>query len=202
MGHRYLVKREQCDKHNISVGAVYFLISLYEGSPVDREIFKELSKTGYLNYKGIDEHGFLISPSITERGVNLITDIFVDANLSNSDLKRYEDIAAKMRELFPKGKKEGTNHMWRDSIPIIARRLKLLLKKYGQLYTEKEILDATKRYVESFNGDYRYMQLLKYFISKQKIEDGCTVEESQLLSYLTNEDQVNTTNDEWTAEFR
>lgn len=202
MGHRYLVKREQCDKHNISVGAVYFLISLYEGSPVDREIFKELSKTGYLNYKGIDENGFLVSPSITERGVNLITDIFVDANLSNSDLKRYEDIAAKMRELFPKGKKEGTNHMWRDSIPIIARRLKLLLKKYGQLYTEKEILDATKRYVDSFNGDYRYMQLLKYFISKQKIEDGCTVEESQLLSYLTNEDQVNTTNDGWTAEFR
>jgi hypothetical protein len=46
------------------------------------------------------------------------------------------------------------------------------------------------------------MQLLKYFISKQKIEDGCTVEESQLLSYLTNEDQVNTTNDGWTTEFR
>ena len=202
MGHRYLVKQEQCEKHNISVGAVYYLISLYEGSPVNAQIFEELSKTGYLNYKGIDENGFLISPSITERGVHLITDIFVDAEFSILDLKRYENIAEKMRELFPKGKKEGTNHMWRDSVPIIARRLKLLFKKYGQLYTEKEILDATKRYVDSFNGNYQYMQLLKYFISKQKIEDGCTTEESQLLSYLNNEDCVNTNTEDWNVEFR
>lgn len=199
---KYIVKKEQCDKHNISVAAVYYLIALYENSIIDRNTFEELGKTGYIDYRGYDENGQLIAPVITEEGVNLITDIFINGDISAIDERRYEDIATKMRELFPKGKKEGTNHMWRDSAPIIARRLKLLFKKYNRLFTEKEILDATKRYVDSFNGDYRYMQLLKYFISKQKIEDGCTVEESQLLSYLTNEDQVNTTNDEWTTELR
>lgn len=199
---KYIIDTKQCKKHNISLAAVYYLIALFKDSPITISTFKELGATGYLDYKGYDEKGYLVEPSITERGVDLLTDIFTEENLSSYDLKRFEEIASKMRELFPKGKKEGTNHMWRDSVPIIARRLKLLLVKYGQLYTEKEILDATKRYVDSFNGDYRYMQLLKYFISKQRIEDGCTVEESQLLSYLTNEDQVNTTNDEWTAEFR
>ena len=46
------------------------------------------------------------------------------------------------------------------------------------------------------------MQLLKYFISKQKIEDGNIVEDSQLLSYLTNTECTNTTSDDWTSEFR
>lgn len=199
---KYIIDTKQCKKHNISPAAVYYLITLYKDSPITISTFKELGATGYLDYRGYDENGYLIEPKITERGIDLLTDIFTEENLSSYDLKRFEEIASKMRELFPKGKKEGTNHMWRDSVPIIARRLKLLLVKYGRLYTEKEILDATKRYVDSFNGDYRYMQLLKYFISKQKIEDGCAVEESQLLSYLTNEDQVNTTNDEWTTELR
>lgn len=199
---KYIVKKEQCDRYNISVAAVYYLIALYEDSIIDQEVFEELGKTGYLDYRGYDKNGFLISPTITQEGVNLLTDIFINGDMSSYDERRYEGIAEKMRELFPKGKKEGTNHMWRDSTPIIARRLKLLFKKYNKLFTEKEILEATKRYVDSFGGDYRYMQLLKYFISKQKTEDGCIVEESQLLSYLTNEDQVNTTNDGWTAEFR
>lgn len=199
---KYIVKKEQCDKYHISVAAVYYLIALYENSIIDRSTFEELGKTGYIDYRGYDENGQLISPTITEEGVHLITDIFINGDMSAMDERRFEEIATKMREIFPKGKKEGTNHMWRDSAPIIARRLKTLFKKYDKLFTERDILDATRRYVDSFNGNYQYMQLLKYFISKQKVEDGCIVEESQLLSYLTNEDQINTTNDEWTTELR
>lgn len=199
---KFTISKEQCNRLNTNPAVVYYLMALYEDTPITSETFEELSKTGYIEYKGIDSSGYLISPKITEEGVHLLTDIFVNTNMSLADVRRYETIAIKMRELFPKGKKEGTTQMWRDSAPIIARRLKLLFKKYDKLFTEKEILDATRRYVESFNGNYQYMQLLKYFISKQKIEDGCVVEESQLLSYLTNEDQTNTTNDGWTTELR
>lgn len=198
---KYIVDHKQCEKLGISLDAVYYLIALYKNSPITTKTFEELGKTGYLDYKGFDEKGNLKDPIITEQGAALLVDIFVDADLGVQNIKRYEGIAAKMRELFPKGKKEGTNQMWRDSVPMIARRLKLLFSKYG-LFTEKEILDATKRYVDSFNGNYQYMQLLKYFISKQKIEDGNIVEDSQLLSYLTNTECTNTTSDDWTSEFR
>lgn len=194
---KFIVDDKQCAKHNISLSAVYYLISLYKNSPITTATFQELGSTGYLDYKGYDAKGYLIEPTITEQGINLLADIFSEKNLSTYDIKRFEGIATKMRELFPKGKKEGTNHMWRDSVPVIARRLKLLFAKYDQLYTEKDILDATKRYVDSFNGNYRFMQLLKYFISKQKIEDGVTTEESQLLSYLENAGQEETTSQDW-----
>ena len=67
--------------------------------------------------------------------------------------------------------------------------------------TDEEIIAATKKYVESFNGNYTYMQILKYFISKQKPVEGAPAEQnSQFLSYLQNPegDTVIVDND-WTA---
>lgn len=204
MSSKYIVKKKECDDKGISVDMFYYLVALHEGSKINRRTFNELGKTGYICYKGFDEKGYLIEPTITQEGVDLITEILVNSNMSSMDIKRYEEIAKEMREIFPKGKKEGTVYMWRDSVPVIARRLKAVTGKYGYLPTKAEILDATKRYVDSFNGDYRYMQLLKYFISKQTIApDGTTEETSQLFSYIMNKDDVtNTTNDGWTTELR
>ena len=81
--------------------------------------------------------------------------------------------------------------------------------KYGD-HTDKEIIDATKSYVNSFNGDYRYMQLLKYFIWKNKVTGGELVDgrmvgevekQSQLAAYLedTEETQIAT---DWDTELR
>ena len=41
------------------------------------------------------------------------------------------------------------------------------------------------------------MQLLKYFISKQKVVDGTIEEESQLLSYIENAGQEAKQRDDW-----
>ena len=94
-----------------------------------------------------------------------------------------------MREVYPTGRKPGTNYMWRDSTAVIAQRLKALVKKYNVSFTKEEAVDATKRYVAGFNGNYTYMQILKYFISKQKVTEGATAEQnSQFLSYLQNKE--------------
>ena len=111
---------------------------------------------------------------------------------------RYEILAAKLIELYPKGKKEGTSYMWRDSKSIIAKRLRALVKRYNVSFTDEQAINATKRYVESFNGNYKYMQLLKYFISKKTAIDGSIEETSQLLSYIENEGQEDANND-WTT---
>lgn len=133
---------------------------------------------------------------------NLLKDIFLESNafiIKTAD--RYELLAAQLRELFPKGRKEGTSYMWRDSNNMIAKRLKALVSKYGDCFTDEQAINATKRYVESFNGNYRYMQLLKYFISKKVVNDGEVEENSQLLSYIENEGQSEH-NNEWTAELK
>ena len=88
--------------------------------------------------------------------------------------------------------------MWRDSKSIIAKRLKSLVSRYKVEFTDEQAIKATERYVKSFNGNYQFMQLLKYFISKTIIVDGRTEEVSQLLSYIENEDSENINND-WTT---
>lgn len=106
---------------------------------------------------------------------------------------RFYNLADKMRELFPEGKKQGTNFYWRDSTSVIAQRLNIFFKKYGNKYSDKEIIDATERYVKSFNGNFQYMQLLKYFINKLNRTTGEI--NSELASYLANPGE--TCNTDW-----
>ena len=106
-----------------------------------------------------------------------------------SNGESFEEIADAMREVYPSGRKSGTNYMWRDSTAVIAQRLKSLVKKYKVSFTKEEAVDATKRYIAGYNGNYTYMQILKYFISKQKPIEGAPAEQnSQFLSYLENKE--------------
>ena len=72
--------------------------------------------------------------------------------------------------------------------------------KYPNSFSDDEIVDAAKRYVESFNGQYTYMQVLPYFIFKNVPVNGMMEEKSQLLSVLENKETA--TGDSWTTELR
>ena len=112
------------------------------------------------------------------------------------------ELARELKNVFPQGKKEGLNYYWTESPVLIAKRLKVFFKKYGENYSYDDILNSAKRYVESFNGQYKLMQLLKYFIFKDKKGiDGNIENESQLLNFLENKDQEDL-NDEWTSELK
>ena len=65
-------------------------------------------------------------------------------------------------------------------------------QKY-EIYTEEQIIKAAKKYVESFNGDYRYMKLLKYFIFKEEIESST----SDLLTYIENAEEESDLKNNW-----
>lgn len=142
-------------------------------------------------------------PSLNIDLKNKIADLLIDnSSTENTSKDFYETVAEKMREYFPAGKKQGTSYMWRDSIPVIARRLKLLHVKYGYKFTEEQVLKATEAYVRSFNGDYRYMQLLKYFILKVPVNANGDVEvRSELMSYIENEGQEDI-NNAWLNELK
>ena len=131
---------------------------------------------------------------------NMIGSIIVDSDKETINREEeFLDVAQSLRELYPKGKKPGTTYMWKDSNTIIAQKLKTLVVKFGYKFTKEQAIEATRRYIESFRGDYRYMQLLKYFILKTDRSTGEI--RSDFMSYIDNENQGEV-NSNWLSEIR
>ena len=154
--------------------------------------FPKLSHIDGSPVTGEEEALYSQAFKLDERQKQLLSSVIVDSNGKNIRDDFFVKVAKEMRELFPEGKKPGTPYYWRDSVFTIVDRLKNLKKKYKAEFTEQEALDATKNYVESFNGDYQYMQLLKYFIYKM---DGSEMR-SDFMSYIANKGQTDNNNDD------
>ena len=87
----------------------------------------------------------------------------------------FEELAGKLRELWPPGEKDG-KWPWRDSIGNLSRRLETLWKDRGfKKKTVEECLIVARKYLAQYEDNAKYMQTLKYFILKQdKIVDSKT----------------------------
>ena len=72
---------------------------------------------------------------------------------------------------------------------------------YGTKYTDEQIINATQKYVNSFNGNYAYLKLLKYFIWKDERLKGESVQ-SLLADFIENESSEDITNTDWTVELK
>lgn len=126
-----------------------------------------------------------------------VATILVDSEKVDIKLE-FEGLADKLREIFPKGKKPGTTYMWRDTTAVIAKKLKILVTKYNCKFTEEQAIRATQAYVNSFNGNYKYMQLLKYFILKTPTNASGDVElRSDFMSYIDNAGQEEQLREDW-----
>ena len=133
---------------------------------------------------------------------DILDEILCESNDSIDDEERLLNLAKKMRECFPEGRMPGTAYYYRCNNREVVLKLKKFFTQYGN-YPDDKIIDATKRFVASFQGNYRYLPLIKYFISKNKLvmdEDGQNhvSEVSELASYLENNtDKEQTSNDDW-----
>lgn len=196
---RVVIDEQICNNYNIQLDEFLYLLTLYLNKPITPDTIKNVYHKGYVVAEKINDVGDIIKLRPDLHLFKTVSTILDEsqAEANKKPDERYINLAERMIALYPTGKKPGTNYMWRDSKNIIAKRLKNLLLKYKIKASDEEIVNATKRYVESFNGDYRYMQLLKYFISKKTAIDGSIEESSQLMSYLENEDNV--TNQDWTT---
>lgn len=111
-------------------------------------------------------------------------------SLIGCDEEHLRTLANQMRECFPKGKQFGTAFYYRCNEREIINKLKKFFEVYGE-YPDDKIIKATKQFVASYHGDYRFLPLIKYFISKEKKvmdEDGenHVVKVSELASILEN----------------
>lgn len=195
------LSKEGCQKNNITMGEVLLLLAVY--NKVDFDLSRErLVIRGYITADR-DESFHPKGWRLTNKGSEAIEAVIVDSDRNQKPEDNLTALATKLKEVFPKGKKDGTNYYWTDGVALIVRRLKLFFKKYGDGYTNEQIVQAAEKYVQGFNGNYQYMKLLKYFIFKEKVGANGEVEgESDLVSYIENAGQEETLRNDWATTLR
>ena len=175
-----------------------FLVLYLGAKDVDiKSVSQSLIAKGLAN-KDLFFNGRIV---VSDKVKDLISTISIDSdkNVIDKD-SEFTELATELREIYPAGRKDGTTYMWRGTTAEVAKKLKTLVVKYGYTINREDVLKATKEYVNSFNGNYRYMQLLKYFILKSvRDADGNVDIKSELMSLIENSDQIDAQRDDWVS---
>lgn len=175
-----------------------FLVLFLSAKEADiGDISQSLVAKGFAD-KDLFSNGKLV---ISDKVKDLISTISIDSdkNVIDKD-SEFTELATELREIYPAGRKDGTTYMWRGTTAEVAKKLKTLVVKYGFVINKESVIKATKEYVNSFNGNYRYMQLLKYFILKSvKDADGNVDIKSELMSIIENSGQLDAQREDWVS---
>lgn len=192
---KYIIDENICKGYNLTPDECLLLALIIKEQNISKTLQSLIDKN-------------FISPSVLKEGDYVTSDTskeILSAILIESEPKVVSEeeeiaqLAKEMQELFPKGRKAGTTYYWRCSTIEVTRKLKTLIGKYNIHLDKDKVLNATKEYVESFNGDYTKMRLLKYFILKtMKDSDGNVTVYSDLMALLENEGQNDLTTTDWT----
>jgi hypothetical protein len=187
-------------KNKSTTAEIFTLLYYYYNKEASTGIFPLIEK-GFISQ--IYKNNLPVKDSyfLTDKGIDFIEHILLESEKDIIDKGiDFDSLHTKLKEIYPKGKKPGTNYYWVDNISTIKKKFKVFFKRYGKKYKEDDIIKATQKYINSFNGNYTYMQLLKYFIWKDKLDGS---EESELLTYLENldeEEDISISNPDWTTK--
>ena len=185
-----------CSKYGLKEEELLVLLLIKSGAYIpaileDLEKSKKIVRDVFGNYL------------ITQKWDDVASSILLDSDKNHQSPERLENLVVKLMEQFPKEKKAGTCHYFRGNKKDNILRLKKFFKLYGK-YTDQQIIDAAKRYVSSFNGNYSYMRVLKYFIWKDDVKtdaDGNRYvdEVSDLANWIENAGQEECLSNDWTS---
>lgn len=192
---KLIIDSDACLNNGTCIGEV---LLLYEYA---LKISPESMKQSLIDKGYITNAGNLFGRyTATDKAVKLLDNVLADSSVD--DDTKITELATKLKELYPKGKKEGTNQFWADGVSIIVKRLKIFYKKYG-FYDNDTIIKATEDYIKSFNGDYRFMKTLKYFLWSEKVNKAGEVEPtSDLLTYIENAGEIDELSNDWLNELK
>ena len=195
------LSKEACSTNNITLGEALLMLAIANKTDL-KEAEQALISKGYITA----ERNELFQPIgwvLTRKGATVIDSVILDSDKQQEPQDKLNSLAIRLKGIFPKGKKDGTNYYWAEGVALIVRRLKLFFKKYGNKFTDEQITTAAEKYVQSFNGNYQYMKLLKYFIFKEKVGAAGEVEgESELINYIENAGQEENLRNDWTSTLR
>lgn len=191
---RITIDQSILDKYSLTVEE--FMVLYLNAKNIDiRKCAESLIAKGLADKNLFKEDQLVISGAVKD----LLATITIDSDKRVIDRDdEFVELANELRELYPAGRKEGTTYMWRGTTAEIAKKLKTLVVKYGYSFTKEQVVKATKEYIESFNGNYKRMRLLKYFIlkSERDADDNVNII-SELMSLIENEGQTDSHRDDW-----
>lgn len=197
---KIVIDEKVCRDLGMELPEVLAVLLVKTGADIN-ELFKSLSDKEMLVYK---DTIFESRWYVTQRWNDVCDNILLTSDKEVPEDDRIEILAKSLMEIFPKGKKEGTNTYWRGNVKDTKLRLKKFFKLYGNKYTDEQILNAAKKYIQSFNGQYSYMRVLKYFIWKDErkmdIEGRMYIEEVSDLATFIENDGVDDYN--WNTELK
>lgn len=178
-----IIDDKVCLQHGLTPNEVFLLLVLKTG-----DYMEDIQNMEARRIISLQENHYVVDP----QWETILDKIIMESSASEDEEAKLLSLAKQMRELFPKGKMPGTAFYYRCNNREVVLKLKKFFLQYGQ-YSDEEILNATKKFIASYHGDFKYMPLIKYFISKnKKIEDENgefhIQETSELASYLENED--------------
>lgn len=188
-----------CEANGITKDEAFILAAIQYGT---EDMYNHLIKEGYITKINSSCYELNKKYTITNRGINLFSDIVLnsDRNIAESS-NSISELASKLREIYPTGKMPGTTYYYKGNLQDIEKKLKSFKKRYGN-YTDEDIIKATENYIKSFNGNYTYLKLLKYFIWKDEKRDGETIATSVLADWIENEGQEDCLSNDWTSTLK
>lgn len=194
---KYSIDTKVCKENGLSIQEMLTLLLVKSCDNIPALIDKMIERELLVKNELFDE---LL---ITRNWNDIMQTVLLDSEKEKEPEDRIKDLVEILREVFPTGRKEGTTQYWRGNRKEIAQKLKIFFKLHGK-YSDEDIVAAAKSYVASFNGQYRHMRLLKYFIIKNEVQKdgegiGRVVEISDLASYIENAGDLEQFKDEWTT---
>lgn len=187
-------------KSGVSIGEVLFMIAIQNNVDFDT-VKSELKSKGFISTSYDKDTHLPIGLFVTSKGNNVVNNIILDSDKSertNDFNLKIEALVSQLQSIYPEGK-NFNNQYWRGNKTDIKRKLQIFFKKYGDDYTDEQIINATQAYVSGFNGEYKFMRLLQYFIWKEEVKDGTKVPISELANYIENAGQENDLTNDWTS---
>ena len=197
----YIINEDICKEKGMDLPSLLAVLLVKTGVNIT-ELFNNLINKGIL-VKDISSGEFLV----TQNWDSICSDILLSADKTVPSEDQLLPLVNSLMEIFPPGKKEGTTIYWKGNKKDNRETLQKFFKLYGNKYSNEQIIEATKKYVESFNGQYTYMRALKYFIWKDEKKIGSDgkryIEEvSDLASYIENAGQEENLNNDWTSTLK
>ena len=180
------INREIIEKEGWTLGE--FLLMMCAINKIDLESAKRLLvKKDYLTTHCPPEEYPPLGAAPMAKGIKAFNDLVIKssplANGSPTTDMELDELAKRLKEIYPKGMKDDKWY-WADGIALIKRRLQTFFVKYGR-YSAEDIIDATQRYVNAMK-DRDDMRLLKYFIFRDKRVDGEIIASSDLINWIEN----------------
>ena len=177
------IDEKVCTKHKMTAQEVLFALAfrISKGDTLSNMLAREIL---------VDVGGQM---QVTQHWSDVLDEIIAESGGCTKSEDELKELAKKMIEAYPHGamidRRTGkpTTYFFQCNNYEVRAKLKSFYARYGE-YPDEDILDAEKRYVARWNGNYQQMgfRQLKYFIFKKDKDTGEI--SSPLLDFLENKE--------------